>query len=410
MSGWTASRAEGLDRLDAFLPRAGRAYQADRNHDLGPGQRDATSLLSPYLARGLVDEAEVIAAALAAHGPNDAGKFISEVFWRIYFQGHLEWKPDVWRAYVETRESDLAALDLNAQRAAAYEAAIGGRTGIDAFDTWVKELIETGFLHNHTRMWFSSIWIFTLRLPWTLGADFFLRHLLDGDAASNTLNWRWTAGLHTQGKTYLATKANIRRYTSDRFAPEGLAEEAPSLEDAVQLHRRKDLALADELIHDGPFALLLHEQDTAFETLDLGGRTPDLVIGVSRAAARSSGAVSAAVTAFTEAAVDDGLRRAEKAFGCPVAVWTEDQTLGGILAKRGLSTLAVPWIGEGWLRDALREPLNAHAEALPCARLLRPLQRETWPHAKAGYFGVRKKIARLIAPHLPKDREQTLPL
>jgi deoxyribodipyrimidine photo-lyase len=66
----------------------------------------------------------------------------------------------------------------------------------------VQELVETGYLHNHARMWFASIWIFTLRLPWELGADFFLRHLLDGDAASNTLSWRWVAGLHTKGKHY----------------------------------------------------------------------------------------------------------------------------------------------------------------------------------------------------------------
>ncbi len=73
----------------------------------------------------------------------------------------------------------------------AYERAVEGRTGIDGFDDWARQLVETGWLHNHTRMWFASIWIFTLRLPWALGAAFFLRHLLDGDPASNTLSWRW---------------------------------------------------------------------------------------------------------------------------------------------------------------------------------------------------------------------------
>ncbi len=69
--------------------------------------------------------------------------------------------------------------------------------------------MATGYLHNHARMWFASIWIFTLRLPWELGADFFLRHLLDGDPASNTLSWRWVGGMQTMGKTYLARADNI---------------------------------------------------------------------------------------------------------------------------------------------------------------------------------------------------------
>jgi deoxyribodipyrimidine photo-lyase len=80
------------------------------------------------------------------------------------------------------------------------------------FDDWAQELVATGYLHNHARMWFASIWIFTLRLPWELGADFFLRHLIDGDPASNTLSWRWVGGLHTPGKTYLATADNIAEH------------------------------------------------------------------------------------------------------------------------------------------------------------------------------------------------------
>ncbi|OYX89674.1 MAG: hypothetical protein B7Y78_14350, partial [Caulobacter sp. 35-67-4] len=110
--------------------------------------------------------------------------------------------------------------------AQALAEALAGRTGIEGFDDWVLELRQTGYLHNHARMWFASIWIFTLQLPWTLGADFFLRHLIDADAASNTMSWRWVAGLQTPGKTYLASTDNIARYTNHRFAPKGLATEA----------------------------------------------------------------------------------------------------------------------------------------------------------------------------------------
>ncbi len=83
---------------------------------------------------------------------------------------------------------------------ARWEQATTGRTGLACFDAWARELLDVGYLHNPARMWFASLWIFTLELPWALGADFFLRHLLDGDPASNTLSWRWVGGLQTPGK------------------------------------------------------------------------------------------------------------------------------------------------------------------------------------------------------------------
>jgi deoxyribodipyrimidine photo-lyase len=128
----------------------------------------------------------------------------------------------------------------------AYAQAVEGRTGIAAFDTFACDLVRHGYLHNHARMWFASIWIFTLKLDWELGADFFLRHLRDGDAASNTLSWRWVAGLHTKGKTYLARADNIARFTAHRpdgpLTAEGLAEEAePLTEDREHGRRTLDL-------------------------------------------------------------------------------------------------------------------------------------------------------------------------
>jgi deoxyribodipyrimidine photo-lyase len=89
----------------------------------------------------------------------------------------------------------------------------------------VSELIAIGWIHNHARMWFASIWIFTLGLPWQLGADFFYKHLIDADPASNTLSWRWVAGLQTRGKHYLARAANIRDNTNGRFDPAGQLNE-----------------------------------------------------------------------------------------------------------------------------------------------------------------------------------------
>ena len=124
-----------------------------------------------------------------------------------------------------------------------------------------RELIETGYLHNHARMWYASIWIHTLKLPWTLGAAFFLTHLLDGDPASNTLSWRWVAGLHTPGKTYLARPDNIRKYTNNRFAVgESLAKIA-SVPNAPPLPSRRLLPELQTPTPKAKLGLLIQEDD-----------------------------------------------------------------------------------------------------------------------------------------------------
>ncbi|MCA1943125.1 MAG: hypothetical protein LDL15_05910, partial [Yonghaparkia sp.] len=224
-----ATRAAGLARLADFVPRAGRAYAAERNADHGPGDRSNVSTLSPWVRHRLVTERELAAAVLERHSLSAAEKFVQEVYWRTYWKGWLERRPSVWTRYAASVAPTLDTL--SAADRTTYDDAVAGRTGIDGFDHWARELVETGYLHNHARMWFASIWIFTLRLPWQLGADFFLRHLLDGDPASNTLSWRWVAGLQTVGKTYLATADNIARYTDGRFRPRGLATAAHAIDD-----------------------------------------------------------------------------------------------------------------------------------------------------------------------------------
>ncbi|TVS10020.1 MAG: DNA photolyase FAD-binding protein, partial [Wenzhouxiangella sp.] len=225
------TRAAALARLADFVPRAGRTYAAERNADSGPGRKHNVSMLSPYLRHRIISEREVIAAVLAEHGPNQAEKFIQEVFWRTYWKGWLQMRPAVWRDFLAERDTDRERVAANSGLARALADAASGRTGIDCFDDWARELVTTGYLHNHARMWFASIWIFTLKLPWTLGADFFLRHLLDADPASNTLGWRWVAGIQTRGKTYLARADNIEKYTDGRYRPTGLAEHADPVRD-----------------------------------------------------------------------------------------------------------------------------------------------------------------------------------
>jgi deoxyribodipyrimidine photo-lyase len=219
--GISPTRETALALLCDFLPKVSD-YASTRNYDI-PGQRSVSGL-SPFIRYRLIRESEVVEAVLEKHSYAKASKFIEEVAWRTYWKGYLEMRPDIWASYMNDAEDLVDCLnDLDLER---LQQARYGKTGIDCFDFWVAQLKSTGWLHNHARMWFASIWIFTLRLPWQLGASFFMEHLLDGDPASNTLSWRWVGGLHTKGKHYLARAGNINRYTDGAFNPEGQLDES----------------------------------------------------------------------------------------------------------------------------------------------------------------------------------------
>ena len=214
-------RDEALSRLENFSNNNLGKYAANRNFDPGPENRNNTSLLSKYISHRIIDEQETIRSAYNKLPYKKIEKFVQEVFWRTYWKGWLEMRPQVWDDY----NQDLNNLQ-NELNSSNYKEAIEGKTKIPCFNDWVLELKEFGYLHNHARMWFASIWIFTLGLPWQLGADFFLKHLLDGDPASNTLGWRWVAGLHTKGKHYLASEWNINKFSAKKYEHLNLNEQA----------------------------------------------------------------------------------------------------------------------------------------------------------------------------------------
>ena len=207
------SRVEALDELNYFIENNLLDYPKLRNFDLGPQKRDNTSCLSPYVTHGLVSEIEIISKSLKKFSFVKNEKFVQEVLWRVYWKGWLELRPNVWGDYLK----ELTDIKEGFKDNKNYLDAIEGNTNIECFNEWVNELKNFNYLHNHARMWFASIWIFTLNLPWQLGAEFFMKHLFDGDAASNTLGWRWVAGIQTQGKNYLATEWNIKKFTNNRF-------------------------------------------------------------------------------------------------------------------------------------------------------------------------------------------------
>ncbi len=218
-----ASRAKAIEKLDHFIENNLTDYSKLRNFDLGPEGRSNVSCLSPYITHGIVSEKEIIKKSLDKFSFAKNEKFIQEVLWRTYWKGWLELRPNVWNDYL----IELKKIREDFKDNKDYLNAIEGKTNIECFNYWVNELKENNYLHNHTRMWFASIWIFTLELPWQLGAEFFMQHLYDGDAASNTLGWRWVAGIQTQGKHYLASEWNIKKFTNNRFQNIKLNENAP---------------------------------------------------------------------------------------------------------------------------------------------------------------------------------------
>ena len=390
VSAFPPTRRAALDRLAAFVPSAGRHYTNGRNSDPGPDAAGAVSRLSPYVRYRLVTEQEIVSQVLARHSFADAEKFVQEVLWRTYWKGWLEMRPGVWARFVE--ELDRQHQSFRDGRALA--AAEGGTTGIDGFDDWARELVETGYLHNHARMWFASIWIFTLRLPWVLGADFFLRHLLDGDAASNTLSWRWVAGLQTVGKAYLATADNIARYTEGRFRPVGLATDAFALTEP-------SIEAAHSLPAPGPvdanaraLALVTHE-DMNPETVMPGG------LRVAGAIAASDAALlwGDGARAFVGAAMRDTASRVEAQYRCPAELSEslDAVTLIAGAQRAGVHQIVTSYAPVGPVADRLATLAPELAnEGIALVQIRRQWDEHFWPHAKKGFFPFKERIPVLL--------------
>lgn len=392
------NRKAGLHRLKAFQPSMGRRYATRRNFDFGPDDRSNVSGLSPHVRHRLITEQELVEAALERHGLEAAEKFIQEACWRTYWKGWLEQRPSVWTEYQAGLRCDLNALDKDGERRSRYEAAISGRTGIVCFDVWTRELVEQGYLHNHARMWFASIWVYTLDLPWRLGADFFLRHLMDGDPASNTLGWRWVCGLQTVGKTYLARASNINKYTGGRFEMQGydLASEAPPLDPDLVHPAPEPLHPGDRPAPDAPALVLVHDEDGLAEDWGLQAFDIRAVAGIHSLEARSPLEAGARAKAFTHGALDDALARAGEAFGVANSfIDIED------LAETARSAGAAQIITQRPHAGPLRDVLSAQAAALEAAGIQLVQLRRDWdrafhPYADKGFFKVKKKIPGLL--------------
>ncbi|MEM9344647.1 MAG: FAD-binding domain-containing protein [Pseudomonadota bacterium] len=387
-----ATRTEALSRLSAFVPLAGRDYAAKRNYDI-PGHPHV-SVLSPYIRHRLITEEEVLEAVLGRYSPKTAEKFIQEVFWRTYWKGWLELRPSVWASYQTGVRAALDRVATESGLRSEWEAACKGDTGIDAFDHWAQELVQTGYLHNHARMWFASIWIFTLRLPWELGADFFLRHLLDGDPASNTLSWRWVAGLQTKGKNYVARASNISRYTEGRFSPTGLTADPAPL-DGPPHPPRMAPPEGDAVAPSLRTGVLLHDDDLS-PGYFLTGLTPVATASLLSTSGRSPLEPADNVSRFTTDATTDATTRFADRLGTVAPPTNDVAAIVTWAQENDLQQIVTPFAPTGPAADQLSALSRALPDDIRLARILRPYDATCWPDATAGFFKFKERIPKFI--------------
>lgn len=173
------------------------AYGRSRNHLQGPVTR-----LSPYITHGLTSIPELF-AKLPALRLTD--KLAFEFGWREFFH-------HVWSRGGDAILSDLRPALPGVRYANELPGDIReGRTGLAVIDRAVQQLYQTGYLHNHARMWVASYVVHLRKVHWRAGADWMFAHLLDGDLASNHLSWQWVAATFSS-KPYLFNAENVARY------------------------------------------------------------------------------------------------------------------------------------------------------------------------------------------------------
>ncbi|MDB4185131.1 DNA photolyase [Candidatus Pelagibacter sp.] len=372
------SRAKAVDQLNNFIEQNLTDYSKLRNFDFGPDNRSNISCLSPYITHGIINELEVIDKSLKKFSFAKNEKFIQEVMWRVYWKGWLELRPNVWSDYL----IELGKVKDEFKNNQSYLDAIEGKTNVDCFNQWVIELKQSNYLHNHTRMWFASIWIFTLELPWQLGAEFFMQHLYDGDTASNTLGWRWVAGVQTQGKHYLASEWNINKFTNDRFKNIKLNENAkPISSDKIYSVTNKGFENS-EISEDK--TLLIFENNMAFEFSDFKEHKFKKILLVSNDTNRTIKLSEKVLKFKANLLKDQKIRLEEKSINCETIKIND-------LKNITENVYAIyPTVGENL--DFIQ-----NNQLKDIKFLYRKLDQFSWQYCNKGFFNFKNYIPKIIA-------------
>ncbi len=373
-----ASRAKAVDQLNNFIEQNLTDYSKLRNFDFGPDNRSNISCLSPYITHGIINELEIIDKSLKKFSFAKNEKFIQEVLWRVYWKGWLELRPNVWSDYL----IELSKVKDEFKNKENYLDAIEGKTNVDCFNQWVIELKESNYLHNHTRMWFASIWIFTLELPWQLGAEFFMQHLYDGDAASNTLGWRWVAGVQTQGKHYLASEWNINKFTNNRFKNIKLNENAKSISSDKTYSVTNKRFENSEIYEDK--TLLIFENNMTFEFSDFKEHKFKKILLVSNSIDRTIKLSEKVLKFKTSLLEDQKIRLKKNSINCETIKINDLKNI-----TEDIYAL-YPTIGENL--DFIQ-----NNELRNIKFLYRKLDQFSWQYCNKGFFNFKNYIPKIIA-------------
>ena len=373
-----ATRASAIGNLENFVENNLGEYSKLRNFDFGPNKRSNTSCLSPYITHGVINETEVIKKSLDKFSFSKNEKFIQEILWRTYWKGWMELRSGVWDDYL----IDLKKIKQEFKNNRDYLNAIEGNTKIECFNEWVNELKTYNYLHNHTRMWFASIWIFTLELPWQLGAELFMQHLYDGDTASNTLGWRWVAGIQTQGKHYLASEWNIKKFTNNRFQNIKLNENVPPKVNGKNyaiLHKTFENPLNFEKKD-----LLVFENNLSFEITDFANQKFTKILLIVNKNENRNIQLSENVVKFKAGLIEDQRKRLEdKSIDCKIIDINEIKNLESCYCL-------YPTVGENL--DYINQNSLKNIEFL-----FRKLDQNSWKFCNKGFFNFKKYIPKIIS-------------
>lgn len=382
----TLSRECAVHALEQALSRC-KEYTAKRNYAL---EVPTTTLLSPYIRRRVIEEEEVLRAVLKKATWTEIEKLVQEIVWRTYWKGWLENNPEIWSRYVTSLPKIFE--DSSEQVRESIDAIARGISPITCMNDWSAELTSTGYLHNHKRMWFASIWIFTLKLPWELGAQFFMERLIDGDPASNTLSWRWVAGLQTKGKRYFATPENIAKFTHDKWILPPGSLFTGACEDAVEMKDRPSTSHTPYRVE--PFnsgeektALLIHSEDLRPETLPLDLSKISAVVLYRDMTMPNHQATRLLKESIASALDDASLRIRSLLPEIPLFEASDGAALSDCIEAHKIKRIVIPSLFQGFLRDNLRDAFSVmSSKGVQIQEVQREYDREFHPLAQKGFF------------------------
>ncbi|OLF51895.1 deoxyribodipyrimidine photo-lyase [Pseudomonas chlororaphis] len=215
---WPAGEHAAQQRLAYFAEAQLDYYQAERDLPARPG----TSQLSPYLAAGVLSPRQCLHAALQSNrgefesGSPGAVTWINELLWREFYKHILVGYPRVSRHRAFRPETEAVPWRDAPDELAAWQQA---RTGLPIIDAAMRQLLETGWMHNRLRMIVAMFLTKNLLIDWRQGERFFMRHLIDGDLAANNGGWQWSSSTGTDAAPYFRIFNPLSQ--SQRFDSQG---------------------------------------------------------------------------------------------------------------------------------------------------------------------------------------------